>query len=74
MTITIGWMCNEQNIGLRNTVVRLVRSRQEARLIASTTNLFDSVDYSDGSFINVYYVNGEWVGIEYDANCNMKVR
>lgn len=63
-------MCNENMQSVNNVWVTIERKASVAHLIINTAQYFDTVEYIDGSFLDVYYdgSNG-FVGIEYDANC-----
>ena len=65
-------MCNENMQSVNNVWVTIERKSSVANFIINTSQYFDTVEYNDGSFLDVYYSNGSFVGLEYDANCKFK--
>ena len=62
-------MCNENMQSVNNAWVTIERKPKIAHLIINTAQYFDTVEYDDGSFLDVYCDDNGFVGIEYDANC-----
>lgn len=68
MNRTVRFLYNNGK-SLENVHVFIERNRQVAYFIRRSAQFLDTVEYNDGSFLDVYYDNGVFVGLEYDANC-----
>ena len=68
----VGWLyCDLWKQGYKDVVVKIIRDWDVARLIMRTSNgSIGTVEYNDGSFLDVYTLDGSLVGIEYDEECN----
>ena len=67
MNRTVKFLYNNGN-SISNANVHIERNRRIAQLISSRAQLLDTIEYNDGSYLDVYYDNG-FVGLEYDSNC-----
>lgn len=56
---------------IESIYVRIERNSAVAHLISRTDALVGSTEYSDGSWLDVYFVAGEFIGLEYDDGCNL---
>lgn len=67
--VLVKYMCNEQMNTVTNVWVTIERNYKVALLIRNSAQYFDTVEYNDGSYLDVYFDNGKFVGLEYDSNC-----
>ena len=68
----VGWLyCDCFKMGYKDVTVKVIRDWSVARFIMQTSSgAIGTVEYNDGSFLDVYTCDGKLVGIEYDAECN----
>lgn len=56
---------------LRDITVTVERNREMLSIVNKGGNFLGDVEYSDGSFLSVYYDAAfGFVGFEYDSECN----
>lgn len=77
---TVKWFCETSKNGLighTNTKVAVAQTKQ-AVAIVTTMQFVDTIDYTDGSFMNLYSRKTEYgtryYGVMYDENCNLIIK
>lgn len=68
MNRIVRYLYNNGN-SITNVNVRIERNRRIAQLISNSAQFIDTIEYNDGSYLDVYFDNGAFVGLEYDSNC-----
>lgn len=68
MNRTVRYLYNNGN-SITNVNVRIERNRRIAQLISNSAQFIDTIEYNNGSYLDIYFDNGAFVGLEYDANC-----
>lgn len=68
MNRIVRYLYNDGN-SITNVSVRIERNRRIAQLISNNAQFIDTIEYNDGSYLDVYFDNGSFVGLEYDSNC-----
>lgn len=68
MNRIVRYLYNNGN-SITNVSVKVEHNRRIAQLISNSAQFIDTIEYNDGSYLDVYFDNGSFVGLEYDSNC-----
>lgn len=68
MNRIVRYLYNDGN-SITNVSVRIERNRRIAQLISNNAQFIDTIEYNDGSYLDIYFDNGSFIGLEYDNNC-----
>ena len=58
-------VANENNELLFDIMVEVVTNESVKRFVSNSYSYYGTVEYTDGSHLDVYYSNGEYFGIEW---------
>jgi hypothetical protein len=57
-------VANDNNELLFDIMVEVVTNESVKRFVRSSYSYYGTVEYTDGSYLDVYHSNGEYFGIE----------